>query len=327
MALVLQLSVHVHAESLSPERLGVVFDGHDAASSEVAHYYAQRRHVPYGNLIDLAVPDRAVIDRNELKALRVRLLDALPSSIQSLLLVWPRPYAVECMSITTAMAAGYQPGFCEPGCGPTTVNPLFDTAGWLPADTAGWLPAMLLPSGDAALARAVIDRGLKADGSSPPGTVYLVRTDDRARNVRARFYAEAGDALSSRVTVRELRLPLESPPKDIIGYFTGAVQVTEIGQLAFRPGAPADHLTSAGGVLDGVGQMPASAWLKSGATASYGNVSEPCNLPSKFPNPAVLFDHYLRGDTLIEAYWKSVAMPGQGLFIGEPLARPFRPAN
>jgi hypothetical protein len=36
-----------------------------------------------------------------------------------------------------------------------------------------------------------------------------------------------------------------------------------------------------------------------------------------------LFNHYLKGDTLLEAYWKSVAMPGQGLFIGEPLARPY----
>ncbi|MDY6830138.1 MAG: TIGR03790 family protein, partial [Pseudomonadota bacterium] len=36
-----------------------------------------------------------------------------------------------------------------------------------------------------------------------------------------------------------------------------------------------------------------------------------------------LIDHYLNGETLIEAYWKSVASPGQGLFVGEPLARPF----
>ena len=32
---------------------------------------------------------------------------------------------------------------------------------------------------------------------------------------------------------------------------------------------------------------------------------------------------YVTGATLIEAYWKSVEMPGQGIFIGEPLARPF----
>ncbi|MGE0558070.1 MAG: TIGR03790 family protein, partial [Burkholderiales bacterium] len=57
-----------------------------------------------------------------------------------------------------------------------------------------------------------------------------------------------------------------------------------------------------------------------------GAVVEPCNLQPKFPNPLVLIDRYLRGDTLIEAYWKSVQMPGQGVFIGEPLAAPFREA-
>jgi hypothetical protein len=39
---------------------------------------------------------------------------------------------------------------------------------------------------------------------------------------------------------------------------------------------------------------------------------------------AMLLRRYLAGETLIEAYWKSVAMPGQGIFIGEPLAAPFR---
>jgi hypothetical protein len=37
----------------------------------------------------------------------------------------------------------------------------------------------------------------------------------------------------------------------------------------------------------------------------------------------MLMDYYLRGNTLIEAYWKSVAEPGQGIFVGEPLAKPF----
>jgi uncharacterized protein (TIGR03790 family) len=69
--------------------------------------------------------------------------------------------------------------------------------------------------------------------------------------------------------------------------------------------------------------MSALDWLKQGATASYGTVTEPCNRVGKFPSPAVFFDRYLRGDTLLEAYWKSVEMPGQGLFLGEPLARPY----
>jgi uncharacterized protein (TIGR03790 family) len=76
-------------------------------------------------------------------------------------------------------------------------------------------------------------------------------------------------------------------------------------------------------VLEGRSQMSVLAWIGQGATASYGSVSEPCNFLEKFPNVKVLFEHYSRGETALEAYWKSVAMPGQGLFIGEPLARPY----
>jgi hypothetical protein len=41
-------------------------------------------------------------------------------------------------------------------------------------------------------------------------------------------------------------------------------------------------------------------------------------------NSTVLLSQYLRGATAIEAYWKSVAWPAQGVFIGEPLAAPYR---
>jgi hypothetical protein len=65
-------------------------------------------------------------------------------------------------------------------------------------------------------------------------------------------------------------------------------------------------------------------WIEAGATASYGTVVEPCNFTQKFPNTTVLLSHYFRGEPVIEAYWKSVAMPGEGLFIGEPLATPWQ---
>jgi len=111
---------------------------------------------------------------------------------------------------------------------------------------------------------------------------------------------------------------------DVLFYFTGVKQVEALDSNHFLPGAIADHLTSAGGVLFGGRQMSALAWLEAGATGSYGTVVEPCNFPGKFPNPALLMRDYLNGATLIEAYWRSVAMPGQGLFIGEPLASPYR---
>jgi uncharacterized protein (TIGR03790 family) len=326
LALVLGILIaasRLHAAGLTADRLGVIYSKGNAASVRAAMRYVALRGVPSSNLVGLSVPDRDVLSRTELAALRDEMLNRLPSSVQSLVLIWSRPFAVECMSVTTAFAAGYRPEFCEPGCGRTLLNPLFDTNGWLPADTTGWLPAMLLPSQDEALARAIMDRGVSADGSRPPGTVYLIRTQDPVRNVRAEGYADARLIIGGRVSVRELRTPINGRLADAIGYFTGVERVAEVAQITFEPGAAADHLTSTGGALEGFSQMSALEWLRQGATGSYGTVSEPCNHLGKFPNPAVLFDHYLRGDTLLEAYWKSVAMPGQGLFIGEPLARPY----
>ena len=110
----------------------------------------------------------------------------------------------------------------------------------------------------------------------------------------------------------------------VLLYMTGLTKVDKLDRIGWVPGAMGDHLTSYGGALDGKhGQMTATAWIASGATASYGTVSEPCSHPQKFPHPQVLLLQYVQGSTLIEAYWKSVAWPQQGVFIGEPLAAPF----
>ncbi|MGO9993444.1 MAG: TIGR03790 family protein [Steroidobacteraceae bacterium] len=295
----------------------------DAASHRVALYYAAQRNIPSENVIGIHVPNANVLLPDDFALLRAQLLDRLPSAVQSLLLVWSKPYAVGCMSITSAVAAGYSPAFCPPGCARTPSNPLFNSDGWLPTDTVGWWPAMLLPSDDEGLAHRVIQAGMVADSSAPPGILYLVRTSDAARNVRAKSYSGVELALANRVQVTQLSTPVSREIPDAIGYFTGAVQVEELPRIEFRPGALADHLTSTGGVLEGGSQMPASAWLERGATASYGSVSEPCNYLEKFPNVNVLFEHYAHGETALESYWKSVLMVGQGLFIGEPLSRPF----
>lgn len=112
--------------------------------------------------------------------------------------------------------------------------------------------------------------------------------------------------------------------KDVMFYFTGLENVPALNTLRFKPGAIADHLTSAGGQLtDSSHQMSSLRWLEAGATGSYGSVVEPCNHLSKFPNPGLVTYWYLQGNTLIEAYWKSVQWPGEGIFIGEPLANPY----
>jgi uncharacterized protein (TIGR03790 family) len=317
------LFCHAQAEGLNADRLGVLFNLDDAASRQVALYYAEQRAIPRENVIGIHLPDSKVMTPEVFSPIRTRVLDQLPAAVQSLALVWSRPYAVGCMSITSAFAAGYRAAFCQPGCVATPPNPLFNGDGWLPADTVGWWPAMLLPSADPALARALIERGKAADFSAPPGTLYLVRTADAARNVRAATYPDVALKLAHRLRIEQTSTPMERDTPDVLGYFTGAREVAELPLIHFRAGALADHLTSTGGVLQGGNQMSALSWIVQGATATYGSVSEPCNILEKFPNVSVLFEHYTHGETALEAYWKSVAMPGQGLFIGEPLARPY----
>ncbi len=106
-------------------------------------------------------------------------------------------------------------------------------------------------------------------------------------------------------------------------YFTGLKKVRDLATNQFLPGAIADHLTSSGGELTGSSQMSSLRWLQAGAAGSYGAVVEPCAFVQKFPRPDIVINRYLNGETLIESYWKSVQMPGQGVFIGEPLATPF----
>ena len=311
------------AEGLTAQRLGVLFNLEDAASQQVAIYYAAQRAIPPENLIGIHLPDLNVMTPEAFSPIRARALDQLPARVQALVLVWSRPYAVGCMSITSAFAAGYRAAFCQPGCAATPQNPLFNGEGWLPADTVGWWPAMLLPSADPPLARALIQLGMAADFSAPPGTLYLIRTNDAARNVRAAAYSDVELHLGHRLRIEQISTPMGRDLPDALGYFTGAREVVEMPLIHFRAGAIADHLTSTGGMLQDGSQMSILSWIRQGATASYGSVSEPCNILEKFPNLTVLFEHYTHGETALEAYWKSVAMPGQGLFIGEPLARPY----
>jgi uncharacterized protein (TIGR03790 family) len=325
--LLLVLAAAARSESLDASSLGVVYNADDPSSRAIAIFYLQQRSIPAINLVGVHLLNSNVVSPEEFAIQRTSALRQLPTNVQSLALVWSKPFAVGCMSITTAFAAGYRKSLCEPGCGRTDANPLFDSDGWLPADTVGWWPAMLIPTADPQLARLLIARGIAADGTRPAGTVYLVRTQDSARNVRAESYDKSAVLMNDRLKIVQLATPIVAQVPDAIGYFTGVNQVAELRLLHFLPGAAADHLTSLGGLLSGGGQMSALSWIEQGATGSFGNVSEPCNHLEKFPNVAVFLRHYFSADTLLQAYWKSVAMPGQGLFIGEPLARPFSPAR
>jgi uncharacterized protein (TIGR03790 family) len=306
-------------EALTARDLAVVVNENDRLSVQIADYYQRRRDIPNENVIRVRFDAATTMDAKEFAALRAEVMARTPRNVQAYALAWVRPYRVGCMSITTAFAAGFDAAFCSTRCTATRWSPYYNSNTREPFDQLGLRPTMSIAALALERARQLIDRGIAA-GSTDSGTAYLATTDDSARNVRAAGYGDAALMINGTLPVEIVRGPLENK-RDVLFYFIGAANVAGIATNRFLPGAIADHLTSFGGDLLGRSQMSSLRWLEAGATGSYGTVAEPCNLPGKFPNPGLLMKRYLAGETLLEAYWKSVAMPGQGLFIGEPLAR------
>jgi uncharacterized protein (TIGR03790 family) len=310
--------------ALARTQLAVVVNAADPQSVEIGEYYARQRGIPRGNVVAVTLPvGKGEITRKEFESAKAQLDAHIPAEVQALALAWTTPFRVDCLSITTAFAFGFDPAFCAEGCRPTRPSKYFNSNSRAPFGDLGLRPAMLLAGTSLARVRALIDRGVASDGTFPSGTAYLLSTSDRARNTRATHYPLV-DKLGLPLRVEHLQADELRDRQDVLFYFLGLGKVSGLETLRFLPGAVADHLTSTGGVLNGHEQMSALRWIEAGATGSYGAVAEPCNFPTKFPFPAVLIARYMTGETLIEAYWKSVAWPGQGLFIGEPLAAPFR---
>ncbi len=309
---------------LRPEQLAVVVNELDPQSREIGAYYQGRRQIPLANLIRVSFPPRKSLTLEEFAEIYREVQAKTPPYVQAYALAWTIPYRVACMSITTAFAAGFDPSFCAVGCKPTRASPYFNSEAAEPFSAYGWRPSMLLAGTSVEQVKRLIDRGVAADGTRPKGSAYLLKTSDQARSSRAAGFPQIAQVLGHFWPVYYLEQDALLGAQDVMFYFTGTTWVTGLETLRFHPGAIADHLTSSGGDLLGDKQMSILRWLEAGATASYGTAMEPCSFPQKFPHPAIVIEYYLRGNTLIEAYWKSVAWPGQGVFVGEPLARPFR---
>jgi uncharacterized protein (TIGR03790 family) len=309
---------------LTAADLAVVINTADPLSVAIGNYYVKKRGISPRNVARVHFnAARDEIPEAEFALIKAEVEKKVSSHVQAYALTWARPYRVGCMSITSAFAFGFSPAFCSDKCEGTRVSPYFNAVTGRPYDDLKMRPAMSLAATDFPQAVMLIDRGLEASRDGPRGTAYLVvNNGDAARSVRKVQFAQAAAIAQNRVGVDILSG--DSPGlRNVMFYFTGATSVVNLHTDHFLPGAIGDHLTSFGGMLTDSPQMSSLEWLQAGATGSYGTVVEPCAILGKFPDVRVVIGHYLLGETLIEAYWKSVAMPGQGLFIGEPLAAPF----
>jgi uncharacterized protein (TIGR03790 family) len=320
---------------ITANELGLVINTADPYSVAVGDYYAKRRGIPPEQVLRVQLPVRNSLTREEFAALDRAIRSQMPENVNGLALAWVQPYAVDCNSLTSALGMGLQPGVCANSCAVTRPSPYTSYFGAKPWLVIGLRPAMQLAARSVPAAMAMIERGIASDhtlagGAAEPAVAYLVSTPDAARNVRERLFPPAGPVPGvAGFEVARVKSDALPAMRRTLVYQTGLMRVPAPLGGEWLPGALADHLTSAGGLLDKPasteGQMSILDWIEAGATASYGAVSEPCNHVQKFPHPQMLIQAYAQGVSALEAYWHSVAWPGQGVFVGEPLAAPFAP--
>jgi uncharacterized protein (TIGR03790 family) len=309
--------------------IGLVINTADPYSVAIGAYYMQQRQLQPQQVLRVELPLRSTLKVEEFEALRDSIQTHFGAGTQALALAWVQPYAVQCNSITGALALGFDAGLCRQSCGPSRLSAYANSASARPLTDHGIRLSMLLAAPDLDSARRLIDRGIAADRTlglrgAPPADVYFLTTDDAARNIRAGLYPPAGLQRRAGVAVHVEAAAARSGLRRALLVQTGSVRLPALEGLEWVDGGLGDHLTSYGGQLGRpTGQATALDWIASGATASHGSVSEPCNHLQKFPHPQWLLLHYLQGSTAIEAYWKSVLWPQQSLFVGEPLAAPF----
>lgn len=309
--------------------LGLVINTADPYSVAVGEFYITARKLKPAQVLRVELPIKAALTPEEFSALALKVEAAFGEQTQALALAWTMPYAVHCNSITAALTMGYDGALCAQTCAASRTSLYFNSVSVRPHSDLKMRPSMLLAANDVAGAKGMIERGVASDRSlglrgAPPVHAHYLITNDKIRSVREPLFPPPGLLRRFGVEVHIDETQALERAQRVLLYQTGLTHVDKLDTVRWVPGAVADHLTSTGGVFDGTGgQMPATAWITSGATASYGSVSEPCSHVQKFPHPQILLLHYMQGSSVIEAYWKSVAWPQQGVFIGEPLAAPF----
>ncbi len=326
-----------------PMNVLVVVNGSSRDSRALGAYYLEKHGIPQNHLCSIQVDPRSPsislddFDRDVRAPILAHVANnRLDGQIHFLVLCMDIPSRVENNNgITSVLFYGYKPPIRDaPPChvASNSVNQYFGTETAY-TSTAGWnktnapIP-FLLTAANLDTAKQVVDRAVASVAAFPDGAFCLYGSGDSARNIRyraypavARLFALFGQA--DRLDVNVGGGPL--PARPVLGYLTGRPDVpTNLAAAVIAPGAIAEHLTSCAGMIPDpcLGQGSVWDWMRFGATASYGTVTEPCAFDVKFPDPMIAF-WYLRGFTAGEALAMSVRNPYQGLWVGDPLAAPF----
>ncbi|MDZ4852363.1 MAG: hypothetical protein SGI77_24000 [Pirellulaceae bacterium] len=161
-----------------------------------------------------------------------------------------------------------------------------------------------------------------ADYTYPKGVFYYTKTEDVRTKCREAGFKVATDrlkALGFEAAITDQKIPIS---KTCLGVMMGeATFAWGVTKSKIVPGALCDNLTSLGGAMETSHQTKLTEFLRHGAAASSGAVTEPYSVQAKFPHP-LMHASYAAGLTSAEAFYSSITGPYQLLIAGDPLCQP-----
>ena len=148
------VSVPRVAGRLRANDIGLVINSADPYSVAVGTYYQQRRGLRPEQVLRVDLPLHGTLKPEEFDALRAAIDAHFGPETQALALAWSQPYAVDCNSITGALALGFDADLCRHSCAPSRVSAYANSASARPLRDHGMRLSMLLAAPDVDAAAA-----------------------------------------------------------------------------------------------------------------------------------------------------------------------------
>ena len=184
---------------LTAKELGLVINEDDPYSVQIGAYYAKARQIPASRILKVRLPVKPTLTPGEFAAFSKEVEAFFGQRVQGLALSWRQPFAVNCNSITGALALGYDHRLCQNTCSTSRASTYFGGISTRPHADHGMRLSMLLAASDVRSAKAMIDRGVRSDHTlglrgAPPAQVHYVSTSDRIRSQRRLLFPGGGTA-------------------------------------------------------------------------------------------------------------------------------------
>jgi hypothetical protein len=172
-----------------------------------------------------------------------------------------------------------------------------------------------------------LKRSAAADGTKPAGTVYFVESADSLRTgTRKPYWKSVQDYMTAN------NIPWQQPVQafvptptnrpDVMGAVVGGANITLPNGSTYLPGSYADNLTSQGGQYVTSAQTKADKFLRAGAAATTGTITEPFAIADRFTQ-STFYVYHQEGSTVAESFYKSVARPDFQLLQGDLLSQAY----